>query len=423
MSVVAPCLLLAGTLGMLPHGALNNHPAIFWFLVGAGVMVSGFFLALRFPGSNPLVFWGVAVGARVLLLWQESGADIYRYVWEGKLLLGGWNPYLHAPDSPLLETLRDGVWADVQHKTFSAIYPPLAEWIFAAMAAIWAAPIFFRIIFLLTDVAVVALLTRRFGMTRSLVYAWNPLVIYSFAGGGHYDAIFVLVLVLSWFAWMDKRFLLAVTWLGAAVAIKWMALPLLAWAGWQLVRRAWKDQRFGPVFAGAFLGAAPLVVSYVALSLWTREWTLQLHPPLFSQYARSAEFLPGIIGVFWEQSRYHNQWFAIPLAVFWTVIILRVVRFERAVEWIFFSIFIFSPMMHAWYFTWIIPFAVMTRNSGTLAVSASAFVYFLLHLRIDLPVGNWVLTPLETALLWLPFVIGFLFSEWQLRKQKEVVTE
>jgi len=408
--------MFAGTLVMLPRGALDSPHAILWFLAGAGVMLIGFYVALRFPGHNPWVFWGTAVGTRLLLLWQVSGADIYRYVWEGRVLLAGRNPYLYAPDSPLLEPLRDGVWSSVQHKTFSAIYPPLAEWVFAAIAAVWAAPIFFRILFLLADVAVVTLLAGRFTQWRALIYAWNPLVIYSFAGGGHYDALFVLVLVLAWFAWMDQKFLAAITWLGTAVAIKWLALPLLAWAGWQLVCREWKDKRFGIIFTGAALGAAPLVVSFVALSLWTGEWTHQLHPPLFSQYARSAEFLPGIVGAFWEQSRYHNQWFAIPLAAIWTVIILRVVRFERAAEWIFFSTFVFSPMMHAWYFTWIIPFAVVTRNKGTLAVSASCFVYFLLHLRIDLPLGNWVLTPLESSLLWLPFMVGFLISAWRIRK-------
>ncbi len=416
MALLAPCLLFVGALVMLPQGALNSPHSVLWFLVGAGVMVTGFFVALRFPSQKAWIFWGTAMGTRVLLLWQVSGADIYRYVWEGRVLLAGWNPYLHAPDSPLLEPLRDGVWADVQHKTFTAIYPPLAEWVFALMAAVWAAPLFFKILFLLADGAVVALLARRFTRQRALLYAWNPLVIYSFAGGGHYDAFFVLLLVLAWFAWMDRRSLPAIACLGAAVAIKWLALPLLAWAGWQLVRRAWKDKRFGIVFLGAAVGSTPLVVSYVGLSLWTGQWTLQLHPPLFSQYARSAEFLPGIVGAFWEQSRYQNQWFAIPLAVVWVVIILRTVRFERAAEWIFFSTFVFSPMMHAWYFTWIIPFAVLTRNKGTLAVSASCFVYFLLHLRIDLPLGNWVLTPPETMLLWLPFVAGFLFSAWQVHK-------
>jgi len=416
MALLAACLLVAGTVVILPQGELDSPSTVLWFFVGAGVMLAGFFLALQFPSRKPWIFWGTALGARVILLWQVSGADIYRYVWEGRVLLSGWNPYLHAPDSPLLEPLREGVWADVQHKTFSAIYPPLAEWAFAAMAAVWAAPFFFKILFLVADVIVVALLARRFGTRRALLYAWNPLVIYSFAGGGHYDAFFVLLLVLAWFAWMDRRLLLAVTYLGAAVAIKWLALPLLAWAGWQLVRRAWNEQRFGIVVFGAILGAAPLVFSYVGLSLWTGQWTLQLHPPLFSQYARSAEFLPGIVGAFWEQSRYQNQWVAIPLALVWTVIILRVVRFELAAEWIFFSTFVFSPMMHAWYFRWIIPFAVMTRNKAALAVSASCFVYFLLHLRIKLPSGSWVLTPLETSLLWLPFVVGFLFSAWQLQK-------
>ena len=37
--------------------------------------------------------------------------------------------------------------------------------------------------------------------------------------------------------------------------------------------------------------------------------------------------------------------------------------------------------MHGWYFTWIIPFAVGTKNWGVRLVSLSAFTYFVLPYR------------------------------------------
>jgi len=164
------------------------------------------------------------------------------------------------------------------------------------------------------------------------------------------------------------------------------------------------------VIAGALAGALPLAVSYAALRLWTRGWTLQLRLSKFSKYARSAEFLPGRVGWFWEQSKSQNQWFLLPLAAAWIWIIFRWRNFERSAEWLFFFALVLTPMMHAWYLTWIIPFAVHTRNRGAIFVTASAFVYFLLYHRVEGPNGVWQLQAWETALLWLPYSFGFFWS-------------
>lgn len=401
---------------MLPHGNLQEQGAVPWFLGAAAVMLSGFFLALKFPPGSIWIFWGVAVTVRLVLLFQAPGDDIYRYVWEGRILHAGWNPYLYPPDAEVLVPLRDGLWHSVQHKTFTAIYPPLAQWMMSGLATIWAAPIFFKLVFALADLAVAGLLARRFGFRRALLYAWNPLVIYSFSGGGHYDSVFILAMVLGWFAWLDGHPVRAAGWLGAAVACKWLALPLLAWVGWRILMEAWKTRRPLPLVAALCAGALPLAASFIALSLWTGEWTFHLHPAKFSQYARSAEFIPGIVGWFWEQSKYHNQWFALPLALAWGWIILRGRYFARSAEGIFFATLILTPMLHAWYFTWVIPFATETRNRGAVLVTASAFVYFLLNHHVKLPEGEWLLRPWETALLWLPYVCGFL---WSMRSSKQ----
>ncbi len=392
---------------MLPFGMLHAYGSVPWFLAGAGLMVAGYFCALRQKAIPVWIFWGVAVGARFLLLWQAPGDDIFRYVWEGRVLLAGYSPYLHSPDASALEFMRGGVWEAVQHKTFTAIYPPLAEWIFAILAAIATAPVFYKLVFAAVDLAVVVLLVRAFGKRSALLYAWNPLVIYSFAGGGHYDCLFVLALACGWLAWQKEHFLKASLWIGAAVAIKWLALPLVAWMLWQCLRcRGWK-----PALLAGFLAMLPFAVSWGAMAIWTGEWSAQLMPPQFVEYARSAEFIPAITGWFWEASQYKNHLFILPVVLAWVWVIFRARTFESAAEWIFFIALIFTPLLHAWYFTWLMPFAVKTRNLGSILLVASGFAYFLLYHHVESPGGIWRLTSWETALLWLPFVAGFLWSE------------
>lgn len=408
-AILPALLILGGTCLMLPFGMLHAYGCVPWFLTGAGLMVTGYFWSLREKSIPVWIFWGVTVGVRFLLLWQVPGDDIFRYIWEGRILLAGFNPYLHSPDASVLESLRGGVWDAVQYKSFTAIYPPLAEWLFAGFSGILPVPLFFKSVFAAADLCTVFLLVRAFGKPAALLYAWNPLVIYSFAGGGHFDGIFVLALVCGWLAWRKEKILSAALWIGGAIAIKWIALPLLAWMLWTtLWQRGWKS-----ALPSAFSAVLPFLVSWSAVGIWTGEWTTQLLPPMFSEYARSAEFLPAIVGWFWDESRYENHLFILPLAIVWTIVIVRARSFEIAAQWIFFFALVLTPMLHGWYFTWIIPFAVLTRNRGIIVLAASGFTYFLLYHHVESPGGIWRLSPVETAVLWLPFVAGFLWSEWR----------
>jgi alpha-1,6-mannosyltransferase len=389
---------------MFPHGGLHNIPP---FLAGALVMLTGFYLALSIKCVPLLIIGSAAVAARALLLWQAPGDDIYRYIWEGRLLLQNVNPYLHPPDALGLVSFRDAIWDSVQHKTLSAIYPPLAEWAFAVLAAVSPSVLFFKIVFVLADLLTGALLWLRHGGQAALIYLWNPLIIYAFAGGGHYDSFFILTLVLGWLAWEKGRSTESLLWIGAAMAFKWMALPILAWAIWRLLRD------LGPRAAliNGAVGVAPFLISWTFVGLWTLEWAWRLHPEEFTEYARSAELIPRIVGWLWEGSRYHNGWFLAPILVGWAVVILKARRFIGSAEWSLFVALIFSPLVHAWYFTWLMPFAVGSRNLGSLSLTASGFVYFTVYHRLNAqPDLGWTFTPAEIALLWAPFVFGFLWT-------------
>jgi hypothetical protein len=369
-------------------------------------MLAGFYLALL-SRCVPLLIVGLtAVAARISLLWQEPGDDIYRYIWEGKLLLQNVNPYLHAPNSIDLVSFRDAIWDSVGHKAFSAIYPPLAEWSFAALAVVSPSVFFFKTAFAAVDLLTGTLLWARYGGQASLLYLWNPLVVYSFAGGGHYDSIFILTLALGWLAWERGKSAESIVWIGVAVALKWIALPILAWAVWRLR----KDLGVRAAMIKGAIGVAPLLISWSFVGLWTGEWTWRLYPENFVDYARSAELIPGIVGWLWEGGR-HNAWILAPLLLGWTVVILKVEKFTSSAEWSLFLALIFSPLVHAWYFTWLMPFAVASRNLGSLLLSASGFVYFIVYHRLNAEPGlGWTFTPAELTLLWAPFVLGFLWT-------------
>ena len=109
----------------------------------------------------------------------------------------------------------------------SAIYPPLAELGFRLLADLSQSVLLFKLAFIAADLAVCFLLRARFGARRSVLYAWNPLILYSFAGGAHYDSWFGLCLVAAWLFWENGAFHRAAATLGMAVALKWISLPIL----------------------------------------------------------------------------------------------------------------------------------------------------------------------------------------------------
>ena len=71
--------------------------------------------------------WRVAWRAILVPVPPLLSNDINRYVWEGRVQVHGGNPYRWAdrPDAPRWVELRDGVWDGLNHKDYTAVYPPL----------------------------------------------------------------------------------------------------------------------------------------------------------------------------------------------------------------------------------------------------------------------------------------------------------
>ena len=166
--------------------------------------------------------------------------DYYRYLWDGRVLLAGMNPFEYAPAE--IDESRAGsdprsrlgrlwtlthksesvraIFERVHHREVPTIYPPVAQLVFAASALVtpadspvWCHVLVLRIIlfgFDLGTMLILALLFRRVGLPAELclAYGWCPLVLKEFANSGHLDAIavFFTTLGLYWLAGvLDRR--------------------------------------------------------------------------------------------------------------------------------------------------------------------------------------------------------------------------
>lgn len=365
-------------------------------------------LSLRIKSISPALLLGTALAIRLTFLFMPTGFDVYRYVWEGRILLESFNPYLHPPDDPLLVNFRDEIWKSVGHPGATAIYPPLTQWLFAAMANTGWGPLGFKIVFTAADLILCGLLCSRFGPRSAVIYAWNPLAAVSFAGGGHYDSVFILTMVLAWFSFKpgNHHAVKTATLLGISIALKWMAAPLGLW----LVIHQWRSRGWKPAAITATLVSLPALVSWTTLCHWTGEWTLQLMPPSFSRAARSAELIPAIADFILQAGPIDNRWFMAAMILAWIGVAMKSRTMQEAAEWGFFATYVLSPMLHAWYFVWVLPFAVKSRNRGVIALAASGIAYFLVHYTLSQPGGRWTFSWWERALIWIPYLVEISIS-------------
>ena len=131
-------------------------------------------------------------------------SDLYRYIWDGRVQRAGINPYRFIPADPALATLRDrAIYPHVNRRDYApTIYPPAAQLLFRAVASISETPLAMKSAAVLMECLAVACLVatlRHAGLpaSRVLLYAWNPLAAWTFAGNGHVDAAAIGLLSLA----------------------------------------------------------------------------------------------------------------------------------------------------------------------------------------------------------------------------------
>ncbi|HEX5454628.1 MAG TPA: glycosyltransferase 87 family protein [Stellaceae bacterium] len=217
-----PALILCGLvlLGLTALGLwLQSQDRIGTFVAVAMAQGAMYLAAVRIGiGSGlsarrvvPLVL-GFALAMRALLVAAPPylSTDIYRYIWDGRVIAAGVNPYRYTPTDPHLAPLRDpDIFPNINRANYAhTIYPPAAEAIFFAVTRVSASVTAMKAAMVLFEAVAVALLLRLFAArgqpaSRIILYAWHPLPLWEFAGSGHIDAAIVALIALA--LWSRQR--------------------------------------------------------------------------------------------------------------------------------------------------------------------------------------------------------------------------
>lgn len=388
------------------------HAALLHAAVFAGA--AGYVL-WRGARTTDLVFiLAVALLLRGLAITTEPGltTDAYRYVWDGRLTLAGWSPYLYIPADERLVAFRDpAIYPHLnQRETAYTIYPPVAQLVFAAGAALDrlagtasdAGHNGMKLVMLGCEALIVWGLVSwldavKLPRERVLIYAWHPLPIWEFAGQAHIDAAATAFLVLGIAAAVHARQGFAGALMAAAALVKYFPVALLP--------ALWKrgDWRMLAAFTAAalvlyaphLLVAGPKVIGFLPNHLdnegYKAGWGF--HPVWLLReyslgevsgrvYALSAVTVLGVIAL-------------------WTLVARRrdEIRPEHLVA--LSAAFIWLTSSHyPWYFGWLVPLLVVYPHPAALLMTLTAA-----SLHLPRPPGGIAWTEIYALTYWAPLVV------------------
>jgi hypothetical protein len=348
------------------------------FLLSYALAFTAYLVALH--AGRGLSARGVRLALLASVAWRAAlvtappllSDDLYRYVWEGRIQLHGGNPYAwdDRPDSPKWTGLRDPVWERLNHKNYTAIYPPLWQLVSRGVVSIRDSPTVMKAFAVLCEVLAIAFLGRLLRVRglppgRLLVAAWSPLSLVEIAGSGHNEALGLLLLVLSLFALETRRPLASA--LAAALAFQSKLVPGFVAAAW------WRRYRPFQVLAAAVV-AGLLVLPYASAGsgLWQS----------LDKYGRYWRFNETLFAPLAVAAGSHETAVAVAAGLVALVAVALgarraepvVAAFGVLAAWL-----LLTPNVLPWYALWFVPLLTLRETPAVLLFTGTVALAYLVY--------------------------------------------
>lgn len=180
-----------------------------------------------------ILFFGILF--RVILFPADyvTSPDVNRYIWEGKVISNGFNPYSSAPDADNLYHLRDDVYEKLTFKHIPAIYPPAAQYVFTFTYFFFnenttGLKLIYLICEIISFIFILKLLElKKIPLNRIILYAWLPLPIMEYFVNAHIDPLLIMFIVMFVYHSEKRNTKLSALFLALSVLSKVISIILL----------------------------------------------------------------------------------------------------------------------------------------------------------------------------------------------------
>lgn len=369
-----------------------------WLALG-GLYVIALWLAYRLKGKLAwaLVLGGSLLFAAPLLYTAPFGSnDIFDYIVRGRILgLYHFNPFVYVPAQfpgdvfsyyaawryapsaygPVWEAMASFTARVVAHQISNDLQDNILYNVIA-----------FKLIagvFLIGSTALIALILNKkapnYALAGTLLFAWNPVVLFQVWGNGHNDSVLVFWVLLAAWALINDHFTTAIMALVMGTLVKYIPALLIPAAGLMALYRLpdWKSRgRF--VLVTGILSLAVVIVSFAPFWVGVKTLAMESRTKMFtaspaatlyysliktqkpdhlasvlSKVSAGATALVALASAFWAMRR--RTWQAFAQAAFGTLAFYLLL----AVLW-------FWP----WYTIWLLALAplILNRHVRNLAI-------------------------------------------------------
>ncbi len=418
---LAILLLLLGSFRLAGYADLSVADNVSKFQISFGFMALGYVLSWYFSKRLIWLMLLVAAVARIAMLPIESGDALDRKLWDSRLLAADRNPYQLSPNAEELAAFRSEGWEELLDRESPSRYLPGLLWTYGALDAFGDPKNWMKAFLVVVDLLLCLVFALRFGARRAVLYAWNPLAIYSVGGLGVDTSLYLLPLVggyLIWDFWVDKKggvsvikasggissalgqmVCLAAFLIGIGVSMNLIALPMLLWLVWHVLRRS--GLRAGLVML--VFGGGPLVLSLMWASLSLDLQLGQVMPPEFGSGERGLSLIPGMVSFAFPAALQHGVWFLLLLVLGTVWLTHNCETFERFASHYLVWMIALSTAVYPWSILILAMVGVGSGNYVFRVASLTIFAYFGAY-RAFGDTGIWQMPWSVQALVWIPFL-------------------
>jgi alpha-1,6-mannosyltransferase len=337
----------------------------------------------RAPRALLVAAFALAVAFRLPLAIPRAGpdSDMVRYVWDGRVQLLGYNPYLVVPADPSVASTHTDETRDMPSARAHTPYPPGAQLFFRLVVWLHDSSRAMKLALVGCDLLTIIVLWRWLVVTGRrewlvLAYAWNPLVILEVAHSGHIDALGALWIATSAY-WLARR-RTGLASIAFVLAVTTKLLPIV------LLPLYWRRVRMRDALAGAALfvllylpfisgptlpfGAVPNVVAHIRFNGPLFKFIATLATP---QLAALTAVGLGLVVAAWARWRLD-------------------VNDPAGWAWPMAAALACAPVIFPWYLLYFTPFLFTTAGLPLMAWTLSVIPVYIVW-DITRHGGRWVL--------------------------------
>ncbi len=348
--------------------------------------------------------------------------DYFRFIWDGKQILGHVNPFQYTPLDYLKIHPGNAYWQylyeNMNSQEYHSIYPAVLQYIFAG--SVWLFPnnpygaaVIMKLFIFLAEcgsMRIFYLLLKRknIPVRNALWYVLNPLIIIELTGNVHFEGVMLFFFLAGYYLLEKKSYWLSGICWGLAIATKMIPLMLAP-----LILRAigWKAfLRFGSAaFAVIILVFLPFYNAHLVQDVTA---SLRLYYHLFEFNASIFYLIRWIAFHYVDYDIIEEVAPVLGMISFvWILLISwwpskKFSLYDKSI-WIFAVYFLLTTMVHPWYSSILIMLCVFSRYKFPLVFSLLILLSYFPYSLKDYNENLWVIL--------IEYLLLFLFMIWESR--------